>query len=150
MRQGSPGSTLDQAARLPDSGSRTTTTGIPSQESRSTTLSEGGERAVGIDESIPEEALEKQIADDWARVRADIPEAEHLRYLFAKDWPMQTSEVKILRDILAENPDIEIPRELRFDADGEIQVERQTLRELIDDMDERAAKTKHLIDCYTG
>ena len=63
---------------------------------------------------------------------------------------MKTSEVKILRDIVAENPDIEIPRELRFDADGEIQVERQTLRELIDDMDERAAKTKHLIDCYTG
>jgi hypothetical protein len=150
VRQDSPGSTLDQAERLPDAGLRTTTTGIPSQESRSTILSEGGERAVGIDESIPEDVLEKQIASDWARVRADIPGAERSRDLLVRDWPMTDVETKMLRDILADNPDIEIPRELRFDSAGEIQIERQTLREVMAELDETATKTKNLIDCYTG
>jgi hypothetical protein len=113
-------------------------------------LSEGGERAVGIDESIPDELIEKQIANDWERVREDIPEALGARRLLVKDWPMREVEVRMLRDILAENPDIEIPRDLRFDADGEIQVERQTLREVMDELDETAAKNKDLIDCRWG
>jgi hypothetical protein len=41
-RQGSPGSTLDQALSPPDEGVRVTTTGIPSQESQPITFSEGG------------------------------------------------------------------------------------------------------------
>jgi len=113
-------------------------------------LSEGGERAVGIDESIPEDVLEKQIASDWARVRADIPEAKRLAELLTRDWPMTEPEVKLLRDILEENPDLEIPEAIRIDAKGEQQPEYVRLADVMSELDESAAKTRGLIDCYTG
>ncbi len=48
VRQRLPGEELDQAARLPDTESRTTTAGILSQESQPITLSDGGLEEVSI------------------------------------------------------------------------------------------------------
>lgn len=142
MRQRLPGEELDQAERLPDAGLRTTTTGIPSQERRSTILSEGGERAVGIDETSDTIIPPKDQAEYINDVRALHPDDPEIDELAA-------AEARQAAAILKENPDIEIP-ELRVDADGKTITETRKATEVYDDLIEEDTRTTDMFTCMTG
>ena len=127
-RQGSPGSTLDQALSPPDEGVRVTTTGIPSQESRATTLSEGGTaRVSGIDE----------VSTD---ILPDDPEIGNIL----------EAEARELETLMRENPDLEIPTDVRLDADGNPVVETARVRDVMDDIAEEDTRTTDMFTCMTG
>ena len=126
VRQRLPGEELDQAVSPPSAGSRTTTTGIPSQESRSTTLSAGGERAVGIDE----------VSTD---ILPDDPEIGNIL----------EAEARELETLMRENPDLEIAT-LRLDEDGEVISETARVRDVMDELAEEDTRTTDMFTCMTG
>ena len=142
VRQRLPGEELDQAVSPPSAGSRTTTTGIPSQERRSTILSEGGERAVGIDETSDTIIPPKDQAEYINDVRALHPDDPEIDELAA-------AEARQAAAILKENPDIEIP-ELRVDADGKTITETRKATEVYDDLIEEDTRTTDMFTCMTG
>ena len=164
-RQRLPGLTLDQADSALSAGSRVTTTGIPSQERRAITLSEGGESGgPAMSQIIPERQGEGWGIDGWDNLTVSQQSDEMYRMEWNKfqreynenikelleDDPELTayteSEALELREALRENPDLEIPAS-RVDENGEIITEIRTARQVFEELAEEDAHTLDLFTC---
>jgi len=164
-RQRLPGLTLDQADSALSAGSRVTTTGIPSQERRAITLSEGGESGgPAMGEIIPQRQAEgwgiggwddltvSQQSDvsynmEWNKFQREYN--ENVKQLLEDDPELTAyteSEALELREALRENPDLEIPAS-RVDENGEIITDIRTAREVFEELAEEDAHTLDLFTC---
>ena len=60
------------------------------------------------------------------------------------------AEADDLQRILAENPDLEIPTDIRMTPDGDVEVVRRPAREVFQELDQEESAIQNLITCMTG
>ena len=86
------------------------------------------------------ERATKEYVNDTRTLLPDDPEIDELA----------AAEARQVADILEQNPDLEIPVEIRVDADGNQITETRKASEVYDDLVEEDTRTTDMFTCMTG
>lgn len=100
----------------------------------------GEQEAAPADNRQEVDRATKEYVSDTRALLPDDPEIEELA----------ADEARRVADILARNPDLEIPVEIRVDADGKEIPETRKASDVYDDLVEEDTRTTDMFTCMTG